>query len=205
MPYERIAFQVLRRYTAGVLDPDALEALCRDAYDYDVPLEPVYDRVHVMRLDRGPTASFKDFAARMMARLIGRFLRETGRELTILTATSGDTGSAVASAFHGVPGIRVIVLFPMAEVSDRQRRQMTTLRGNIRTVALDGKVRRLPGDGETGLRGPGAALDSAFLGQFDQHRPAVAAERLLLLRRVARGQARRTGGVRRCRAATSAT
>jgi threonine synthase len=99
----------------------------------------VYDRVHVLRLDRGPTASFKDFAARMMARWMGRFLREAHQQLTILTATSGDTGSAVANAFHGVAGIRVVVLFPLGEVSDRQRKQMTTLRHNIRTVAVAGK------------------------------------------------------------------
>jgi len=74
-----------------------------------------------------------------MARLIGRFVRETGGQLTILTATSGDTGSAVANAFHGVPGIRVLVLFPITEVSDRQRQQMTTLRDNIRSIAVAGK------------------------------------------------------------------
>ena len=137
--YPEIAFEVLRRYTVGILDDDALRALCADAYNFDVPLEHVYDRVHVMRLDRGPTASFKDFAARMMARLIGRFVSETGKTLTILTATSGDTGSAVANAFHRVDGIQVLVLFPIAEVSDRQRKQMTTLRDNIRTIAVDGK------------------------------------------------------------------
>src|SRR6185369_14296558 len=92
-----------------------------------------------MRLDQGPTASFKDFAAQMMARLMGRFLREDGHQLTILTATSGDTGSAVAHAFHNIPGIRVIVLFPFAEVSVSQRKLMTTLRDNVRTVAIDGK------------------------------------------------------------------
>ena len=137
--YPEIAFEVLRLYAAGIVDDATLRALCVDAYNFDVPLEKVYGRVYVMRLDRGPTASFKDFAARMMARLIGRFVRETGRELTILTATSGDTGSAVASAFHGVDGIRVLVLFPIAEVSDQQRKQMTTLRDNIRTIAVDGK------------------------------------------------------------------
>lgn len=137
--YPEIAFDILRRYTSGILDDATLFDLCRDAYNFDVPLEPVYDRVQVMRLDRGPTASFKDFAARIMARWLGRFVREAGQTLTILTATSGDTGSAVASAFHGVDGIRVLVLFPRAEVSDRQRKQMTTLRGNIRTIAMDGK------------------------------------------------------------------
>ena len=141
LPYHEIAFRVLAKFTAGIIDDTTLAALCRDAYNFDVPLEPVLglEYVHILRLDRGPTASFKDFAARMMARLIGRFVREVGRQLTILTATSGDTGSAVASAFHGVEGIRVIVLFPTSEVSDRQRKQMTTLRGNIRTIAVDGK------------------------------------------------------------------
>ena len=141
LPYHEIAFRVLAKFTDGIISEDALAGLCRDAYNFDVPLEPVLglEYVHILRLDRGPTASFKDFAARMMARLIGRFVREDGRQLTILTATSGDTGSAVASAFHGVEGIRVIVLFPTSEVSDRQRQQMTTLRGNIRTIAVDGK------------------------------------------------------------------
>lgn len=137
--YPEIAFAVLRRYTQGVLDEVELERVCRDAYDFEVPIEPVLDRVHVLRLDRGPTASFKDFAARFMARLLGKFVAEDRRVLTILTATSGDTGSAVANAFHGIEGIRVVVLFPVAEVSDRQRRQMTTLAGNIRTLAVDGK------------------------------------------------------------------
>lgn len=140
-PYHEIAVAVLARFTEGVIGADALAELCRDAYDFDVPLEPVrgFHRVHILRLDRGPTASFKDFAARWMARLMGRFVRETGMALTILTATSGDTGSAVASAFHGVEGIRGIVLFPSREVSERQRKQMTTLRGNIRAIAVDGK------------------------------------------------------------------
>ncbi|MCC5878097.1 MAG: threonine synthase [Candidatus Sumerlaeia bacterium] len=137
--YAEIANEVLQPFAEGIVDQDLLKSLCEDAYDYDVPLEQVYDRVHVMRLDQGPTASFKDFAARMMARLIGHFVREDRSRLTILTATSGDTGSAVASAFHGVEGIRVVVLFPIDEVSERQRRQMTTLKDNIRTIAIDGK------------------------------------------------------------------
>ena len=113
--------------------------MCREAYNFAVPLEKIHDRVFLMRLDQGPTASFKDFAAQMMARMFGHFLREDGRQVTILTATSGDTGSAVAHAFHKVPGVRVIVLFPIAEVSVSQRKLMTTLRDNIRTVAIDGK------------------------------------------------------------------
>ena len=92
-----------------------------------------------MRLDRGPTASFKDFAARMMARWMGELMQGAGDDLVILTATSGDTGSAVAHAYHGVPRVRVVVLFPPDEVSDRQRKQMTTIGGNVTTIGVDGK------------------------------------------------------------------
>jgi threonine synthase len=139
LEYHEIAFRVLSKFTGDIISSGDLAEICREAYDFEVPLEKVYGRVHVMRLDRGPTASFKDFAARMMARLMGRFLKEDGKQLTILTATSGDTGSAVAHAFHNVPGIRVIVLFPFDEVSPRQRKLMTTLRDNVRTVAVSGK------------------------------------------------------------------
>ncbi len=139
LPYHEIAFRVLSRYTEGVIPDGALAAMCHDAYNFVIPLEKTYDRVHVMRLDQGPTASFKDFAAQMMARMFGHFLRETGKQLTILTATSGDTGAAVAHAFHNIPGVRVIVLFPFEEVSRSQRKMMTTLADNVRTVAIDGK------------------------------------------------------------------
>jgi threonine synthase len=139
-PYAEVAFAILREYTHGVIDRATLRSLCEDAYDYPVPLEQVTRWLHLMRLDRGPTASFKDFAARMMARWMGALLREQGgAELVILTATSGDTGSAVAHAYHGVTGVRVVVLFPPAEVSDRQRKQMTTIGDNVTTIAVDGK------------------------------------------------------------------
>src|SRR5687768_16258125 len=140
LQYHEIAFRVLSKYTVGVVPDDALAAMCREAYNFSIPLENTYDRVHVMRLDQGPTASFKDFAAQMMARLFGYFLRETKQQLTILTATSGDTGSAVAHAFHNIPGVRVIVLFPFDEVSVTQRTFMSTLKDDVRTVAIDGKL-----------------------------------------------------------------
>ena len=139
VPYPELAASVLGLYTEGVFARDALDAICADAYDFAVPLERVDARRHVLRLDQGPTASFKDFAARFMGRALGRLVRERGRELLIVTATSGDTGSAVANAFLGVKGIRVVVLFPIREVSERQRRQMTTLGGNITTIALQTK------------------------------------------------------------------
>jgi threonine synthase len=139
LPYHEIAFRVLSKYTSGIIPDAELSAMCRSAYNFPVPLEIINVRIFLMRLDQGPTASFKDFAAQMMARMFGRFLREDGKQVTILTATSGDTGSAVAHAFHNIPGVRVIVLFPFSEVSVSQRKLMTTLKDNIRTVAIDGK------------------------------------------------------------------
>jgi len=139
LPYHEIAFRVLRKFTEGIVPDNDLAVMCHEAYNFPLPLEIIHDRVFLLRLDQGPTASFKDFAAQMMARLFGRFLREENREVTILTATSGDTGAAVAHAFHKISGVRVIVLFPIAEVSDSQRKLMTTLRDNVRTMAIDGK------------------------------------------------------------------
>lgn len=139
LPYNEIAIRVLSKFTEGVIPKEALAAMCNDAYNFAVPLEKIYERVFLMRLDQGPTASFKDFAALMMARMFGYFLENDGRKVTILTATSGDTGSAVAHAFHNVPNIRVIVLFPFDEVSLSQRKMMTTLAENVRTIAIDGK------------------------------------------------------------------
>ncbi len=139
LPYREVAAAILRTYSAGVFDDETTRALCDDAYDFDVPLECVTGRRYLMRLDRGPTASFKDFAARMMARWMSVLMRNEDGELVILTATSGDTGSAVAHAYYGVDRVKVVVLFPPAEVSQRQRKQMTTLGGNVTTIAVDGK------------------------------------------------------------------
>jgi threonine synthase len=104
-----------------------------------VPLIPLYDNKYIMRLDQGPTASFKDFAARMMGRLMQHFLKQKQSRLVILTATSGDTGGAVADAFYGLDNIDVIILYPQKEISERQRRQMTTLGKNVTAIGLDGK------------------------------------------------------------------
>jgi hypothetical protein len=142
LSYPELAAAILVPYAEGIFSRDTLLEICHDAYDYAVPLERVTANQHIMRLDQGPTASFKDFAARFMGRALGRLVREREREILILTATSGDTGSAIAHAFLGVEGIRVVVLFPIHEVSGRQRKQMTTLGGNVATLALDSKLRR---------------------------------------------------------------
>ena len=138
-PYHEVAYAVLRRFTGPHIEDQVLKDICRECYDYTVPLERVFGSTYIMRLDQGPTASFKDFAARMMARLMRHFLAEDQSELVILTATSGDTGSAVAHAFHNIDRISMVVLFPRDEVSDRQRRQMTTLGGNVTVISVAGK------------------------------------------------------------------
>lgn len=137
--YADIAFSVLSKLIGTEVGSEILLNLCHEAYNFEVPVEKADELDHVLRLDRGPTASFKDFAARMMARLMQHFLSVDKRHLTILTATSGDTGSAVASAFLGLDNIDVIILFPAGEVTGIQRRQMTTLKENIKVLAVNGK------------------------------------------------------------------
>ncbi|MCX6335148.1 MAG: threonine synthase [Bacteroidia bacterium] len=137
--YHEIATGVLSHFLKNEIDDLTLSELCRDAYNFDVPVEKITGVKNILRLDQGPTASFKDFAARLMARIMYFFMSARKCKFTILTATSGDTGSAVANAFHGLENIDVVILFPYYEVSVMQRKQMTTLKGNIRVIAIDGK------------------------------------------------------------------
>lgn len=139
MDYYLVAYEIGKKFLQGQISDKELLKITEDAYDYEVLLEKVCDNKYVMRLDQGPTASFKDFAARMMGRLMNYYLNKQGRNITILTATSGDTGSAIANAFYGLDNIKVVILFPEDEVTNRQRKQMTTLGKNIQVIALTGK------------------------------------------------------------------
>jgi len=137
--YHEIAFDILNKFLGDEIEADVLSGICSDVYNFEVPLEKVVERKYLLRLDQGPTASFKDFAARIMSRLMQYFLSINNQHLTILTATSGDTGSAVASAFHGLKNINALILYPANEVTAMQRKQMTTLQDNISVIAIDGK------------------------------------------------------------------
>ena len=137
-PYAAAALLVAEAFLAGEIAAENLAAIVNDAYNYPVPLENVTGRRYILRLDQGPTASFKDFAARLMARLMS-VCRDPGKRLNVLVATSGDTGSAVGEAFKGVAGIDVTILYPRDEVSDRQKRQLDTIGGNVRAVSVAGK------------------------------------------------------------------
>jgi len=137
--YPEIAYAVLRKFLEDFVSDDELKQICNEAYNFPVPIEKLDKNSFIMHLDKGPTSAFKDFAARAMARLMQLFLKRENRKLLILTATSGDTGSAVANAFHGCEEIKLVVLFPEKEVTDRQRKLMTTLGNNITAIAIDGK------------------------------------------------------------------
>jgi threonine synthase len=123
--------------TLGDTDPGVVERAVVAALDFPVPLVEIEEGLHVLELFHGPTHAFKDVGARFMARLMAEL--DAGDDpRTVLVATSGDTGSAVAHAFHGLVGYRVVILFPKGGVSERQRRQMTTLGANVRALAVRG-------------------------------------------------------------------
>ena len=141
LDYPDLGYAILSKLVSDQFPAAKLKAICKDAYDFPVPVVRLSndENTFVLHLDKGPTASFKDFAARTMARLMALLVAKSKKDMLILTATSGDTGGAVASAFHGVKNIKVCVLFPKDEVSALQRKQMTTLGGNVQAIAIDGK------------------------------------------------------------------
>lgn len=126
-----------RRLLPGAMDPGVLRQVVAGALDFPMPLVEVEPDTFVLELFHGPSLAFKDVGARFMARAMAA-LRTSGPTRTVLVATSGDTGGAVASAFHGVAGHRVVVLFPRDGISERQRKQMTTLGENVLAVSVKG-------------------------------------------------------------------
>ncbi|HET7058174.1 MAG TPA: threonine synthase, partial [Nitrospiraceae bacterium] len=136
--FRQIAFTVASEFTTGDVPPEALQDIIDQTLAFDAPLVEIEDSISALELFHGPTMAFKDFGARFMSRLLRYFSSADKREVVILVATSGDTGSAVANGFLGVPGIRVVVLYPSRKVSDIQEKQFTTLGGNITAVEVLG-------------------------------------------------------------------
>lgn len=120
------------------LDEPSVDRVVRDAVTFDVPLRHLEQDLYVLELHHGPTHAFKDVGARFMAAMLQHLSGGNDGTLTVLVATSGDTGGAVASAFDGVPGVRVVVLFPQGGVSQAQRRQMSTRGPNVTAVSVRG-------------------------------------------------------------------
>jgi len=133
-----VAVRLLAPFFAGEPLQEALDEICREAFTFPVPLKELRGGTAVLELFHGPTAAFKDVGARFLAGVLSRARGDDPRPLTILVATSGDTGGAVAAAFHDRPGVEVAVLFPAGMVSPRQEKQLTTWGGNVRAFAVRG-------------------------------------------------------------------
>ena len=135
---EAVAERLLRPFVEGDPLADALPAICEATYGFPVPLREAGRRTGVLELFHGPTAAFKDVGARFLADSLARLNENADRPLTILVATSGDTGAAVAAAFWRKPNVEVVVLYPKGKVSDRQEKQLTGWSDNVQTVAVRG-------------------------------------------------------------------
>ena len=140
LSFQEMAYQVADAFFGEDVPADTLRQIVYDTLAFDVPAVPVTERIFSLELFHGPTLAFKDVGARFMARLLGHFNRQQGEDrlVNVLVATSGDTGSAVANGFLGVPGIHVYVLYPKGKVSPIQECQFTTLGQNITAIEVDG-------------------------------------------------------------------
>jgi threonine synthase len=135
---EEIAYRVIRPYTGDTLPENELRRIVRETIDFDFPLVSITPEIQSLELFHGPTLAFKDVGARFMSRCLGYFVRGNNRPVTVLVATSGDTGGAVASGFYGVEGVQVVILYPSGKVSSVQELQLTTLGKNIAALEVEG-------------------------------------------------------------------
>ena len=136
--FRDIAFEMAKPYVDGEIPDKDLQAIISDAYPFTAPVVPVDKVSYILELFHGPTCAFKDFGARFMARVMSYFNRSESTPLHILVATSGDTGSAVGSAFHNVPGLDVTILYPEGKISPLQEKQLSTFDGNVRALKVKG-------------------------------------------------------------------
>lgn len=139
MSFQEIAYHVADAFFGEDVPADTLKQIVYDTLNFDVPVVKVKENIYSLELFHGPTLAFKDVGGRFMARLLGYFIRKEGKkQVNVLVATSGDTGSAVANGFLGVEGIHVYVLYPKGKVSEIQEKQFTTLGQNITALEVDG-------------------------------------------------------------------
>ncbi len=138
--FQEIAFEVAQTLIGDEIPALALRQIVEEAINFNAPIVPLDKQLHVLELFHGPTLAFKDFGARFMARVMSWFLQEdaSAREIHILVATSGDTGSAVAQGFLNVPGIQVTLLYPKGKVSQLQEKQLTTVGNNVTALEIEG-------------------------------------------------------------------
>jgi threonine synthase len=136
--FKEISFEVASHLIGDELPAGELKRIVDHTIQFDAPLIEIEKNIYALELFHGPTLAFKDFGARFMSQLLGHFAKEEKKEIVILAATSGDTGSAVANGFLGVKGTRVIVLYPKGKVSVIQEKQFTTLGQNVTAIEVDG-------------------------------------------------------------------
>ena len=140
---EEIAFRVIKPYVGNTIDDESLIQIVSETVNFPIPLVEVNDKISSLELFHGPTLAFKDVGARFMSRCLGHFLSQNTensikRNVTVLVATSGDTGGAVANGFYDVEGVDVIILYPSGKVSPVQEKQLTTLGKNIKALEVQG-------------------------------------------------------------------
>ena len=133
-----IAFEMIRQFVGDDIPDDDLKEIIKDTLCFDFPLVEVENDIFILELFHGPTMAFKDVGGRFMARCLSYFNKKKTNEVTVLVATSGDTGGAVASGFLGVKGVNVVILYPSGKVSEVQEKQLTTLGQNIKALEVDG-------------------------------------------------------------------
>lgn len=133
-----IAFETLKPFCTPEIPEGRLQNIIEDVFSFEIPVVSVKDKLYSLELFHGPTYAFKDVGARFLARCLGYFNEDSDKEVTILVATSGDTGGAVAAGFYKVPGVKVIILYPSGKVSELQEKQLTTLGENIQALEIDG-------------------------------------------------------------------
>ncbi len=136
--FRDVAYETAKLYCDGEISDEKLQEIIINCYPFNVPVNPVDPVTYVLELFHGPTCAFKDVGARFMAQLMAYFNETENDNLHILVATSGDTGSAVGSAFHNLPGIDVTILYPKGKISPLQEKQLSTFTGNVRALSVDG-------------------------------------------------------------------
>lgn len=135
---EEIAFRVINPYVGKVIPENELRTIVKETISFEIPLVKVTDHISSLELFHGPTMAFKDIGARFMSRCLGYFVKNNDQKVTVLVATSGDTGGAVANGFYNVEGVEVVILYPSGKVSLVQEKQLTTLGNNIHALEING-------------------------------------------------------------------
>src|SRR5687767_9762406 len=132
-----IAFEVMKPYVGDAIPVDILRTIAAETVDFEFPLVKITENISSLELFHGPTLAFKDVGARFMSRCLGYFAKTLNKEITVLVATSGDTGGAVAAGFAGVEGVKVVILYPSGKVSKVQEMQLTTWGSNITALEVE--------------------------------------------------------------------